>query len=117
MATWPLQLDTEVLSGTHKISPVANVISYPVDAGEPIARRRYEGFTTLETFQQILSAEQKDILLDFWKSDCYQGALSFWGAIVDGVNRKWWFDPEAPPIFEEERAEYYRVTFNMRCVR
>lgn len=118
MPSWPSSLDTRAAAGTHRISNAQNVISFKPDVGEPIRRRRYTGRSSQESFEQTLSAAQLDVLQDFWAVECQQGALSFTAPLIDDVLRKWWFDPERP--FEAVNIRggtYYRVSYNMGCVR
>jgi hypothetical protein len=84
--------------------PQPNVVAFNPDVGEPILRRRYTGRSSMESFDLVLTKAQTDRLFEFWNIDCAQGALTFWARLVDGVQRKWWFDPDNAA----ERHEYPR---------
>lgn len=118
MASWPSSLPTNVIAGSHQMHPQPNVVAFNPDVGEPILRRRYTGRSSLENFDLILTKAQTDRLFEFWDTDCAQGALTFWARLVDGVQRKWWFDPDTPPSATNIRGgTAYRVSITVGCRR
>lgn len=118
MPSWPSSLPTNVIAGSHRMRPDPNVAVFAPDVGEPIRRRRYTGRSSSDSFTLKLTYVQTERLLEFWNHDCAQGTLSFNAPLIDGVARKWWFDPENPPDFTNIRGgDNYEVSVTMGCKR
>jgi hypothetical protein len=115
MAVWPPQLPIKPLAGSYKKTVLPNAVTFQPDVGAPIQRRRYEGWTTQETWRNILTAEQVVILDEFYFVTLQHGVLSFIGHLVDGRPREWWFEPETPPDYDDIPGDDGRyVTLSMR---
>lgn len=118
MRVWPSELTTSVLAGTHNMTPIPNVVVFKPEVGGAIRRRRYTGRLSQESFELILTYADVKRLQEFWAHECQQGSLCFYGDLVDGVTRKWWFSPESPPQFVNvPGGDAYRVSLSMECER
>lgn len=118
MRAWPPELPTNVLAGTHTMSPIPNVVAFKPEVGGAIRRRRYTGRMSQESFELILPYADVKRLQEFWAHECQQGALCFYAALVDGVTRKWWFSPDNPPQYVNvPGGDAYRVSLSMECAR
>jgi hypothetical protein len=118
MPSWPSSLPTKVIAGSHRYRPQPNAVVFTPDVGEPIARRRYTGRSTEESFALKLTSTQANRLYEFWSIDCAQGTLSFFAPLIDGMPRKWWWDRENPPDFSNIRGgTAYEIQLSMGCRR
>lgn len=118
MPVWPSSLPVKAIAGTHVMRHKANAVQFDPDVGEPIRRPRYQGSSTTETFDLILTNAQRQTLDDFWRFDCAQGTLTFYAALIDGALRSWWFDSQQPPTASNIRGgTAYRVSLVMGCRR
>jgi hypothetical protein len=118
MPSWPSSLPTKVIAGSHHFRPQPNAVVFSPDVGEPLRRRRYTGNSTADSFMLKLTSTQVDRLYEFWSVDCAQGTLSFLAPLIDGIVRKWWFDPENPPEFTNIRGGVnYEIQLSMGCRR
>lgn len=118
MPSWPSSLSLKAIAGTHQTRPDPNVAAFKPDVGEPIRRRRHTGRSATESFDQVLTKAQFNVLEEFWNHDCAQGTFSFFAPLIDGVVRKWWFDSEQPyNAVNIPGGTAYSVSYNMGCKR
>lgn len=95
-AVWPVDLPQKFLLGASERLP-NNVISSQTDAGIPKIRRRFTSAIKTYRGSVIMTAEQRDLLEDFFRNTLKDGSLSFeWRHPTQGV-QTFRFTPGEPP--------------------
>lgn len=108
MPFWPLTLPRcPVRDGTPR-RPRTNVVSFSPTYGEPMARRASTAVVheLPRTFK--LSADQRDVFLDWFHGELADGSLAFdWTDPDLGDDASFMFDPEANPPYSLSRLGAY----------
>jgi len=115
MPTWPALIPCAPARGSFQFVPENNVAEFAPDVGEPLRRRRYTAAGTLFEGDLALTPDQKEMLINFYKTDCEDGTLSFtmpdWS---DSNGFSATFSWRSPPAFSHPAAGLYRASLSLR---
>jgi hypothetical protein len=74
---WPAELPATLLMEGLSAKPKSNVIRTAMDAGPQKARRRYTASTKIFTGRLLLTAEQRAVFEQFYRTALADGVLRF----------------------------------------
>jgi len=115
MPSWPDALPLCVLDDGYSEQQEQNVAEFAAEVGPPLRRRRSSIATSLIEHSLILDDEEVEALLDFYRDDLKDGALSFTRTHPRDQVTEGSFIFTKPPVITRV-SPYWRAAISLRSM-
>ena len=110
MPQWPENLPLRPPDGAFAVQLIDPAIRNQPDLGPPLVRLRASVEWEIWQGTLTLTTDEKDQLLDFWRTDCARGTAEYqvlhWTSIGTEVTVRW---GDIPGPIEHVAKDYWRV--------
>lgn len=116
-AVWPSDVPQYALQSGFSEKPERNAVTFEPEVGPAMMRRRTSLSSDLITFQTMMTVDEYDKLLDFYRNDTKDGTQPFMRKHprnIEGANRRFVFTAE--PQLSAAGPNYGPVALALRLL-